>query len=230
MKRQVCCAMFAAFLILSVGAAAWGQNPAPQAGVKVGIIHIQRAIVECEEGKKAAEKLQGQFTGRRNELQAMQAEIEKLQKQLRDQEKALSDEARANLVRQIETKTKEFTRKNEDATNDFQQAEGQVINDIGQRIMKVLDEYARKNGYHVVLDVSSQQSPVLWASSAVDMTDDIIKLYNAAAPAAPAASPGAKQPAGSVTPATRPGGATGTGAPAAKQPAPAAKKPAPPPQ
>jgi len=226
MNRQVCCAMFAAFLILSLGAAAWAQNPAPTGPPKVGVFDVRRAIIESEEGKKAAEKLQSHFTGRRNELQAMQAEVEKLQKQLREQEKALSDEARANLVRQIESKTKEFTRKNEDATNDFQQAEGQVINDIGQRIMKVLDEYARKNGYHVVLDFGSQQSPVLWASSTVDVTDEVIKLYNAAAPAA---SPGAKQPAGSGAPATRPGGAPSS-APATKQPAPAAKKPAPSPQ
>lgn len=228
MSRQVCCAMLAAFLILSLGAAAWAQNPAPAGVPKVGVFDIRRAIIESEEGKKAAEKLQSQFTGRRNELQAMQAEVEKLQKQLREQEKALSDEARANLVRQIESKTKEFTRKNEDATNDFQQAEGQVINDIGQRVMKVLDEYARKNGYHILLDITPQ-GPVLWASTAVDVTDEVIKLYNAAAPA-PAASPGAKQPAGSAAPAPRPGGATGTSPPAAKQPAPAAKKPAPPPQ
>lgn len=226
MKKEVCCGTLAVFLTLSLAAAGWAQGGAP-AGVKVGIIHIQRAIVESEEGKKAAEKLQAQFTPRRNELQTMQAEVEKLQKQLRDQEKALSDEARSNLVRQIEGKTKEFTRKNEDATNDFQQAEAQVINEIGQKIMKVLDEYARKNGYHVVLDVSSPQSPVLWASTAVDVTDDIIKLYNAASPAGGSGAPAAgAKPAGS--PASQPAKsppATG-GAPAAKSP-PAAKKPAP---
>src|SRR5689334_20350769 len=108
---------------------------APAAGSgKLGIINIQRAILDSNEAKIAVEKLHTKFTPKRTQLQASQAEVEKLQKQLRDQEKTLSDEARSGLVRQIESKTKEFTRKNEDAANDFQQAEAQVVNEIGQKM------------------------------------------------------------------------------------------------
>jgi outer membrane protein len=51
----------------------------------------------------------------------------------------------------------------------------------------------------VVLDVSNPQTPVLWAASAVDITNDIVKLYDQAYPgtaAAPAAKPAAKPAAG----------------------------------
>jgi outer membrane protein len=56
--------------------------------------------------------------------------------------------------------------------------------------MAVLDKYAKDNGFGVILDVSSQQTPVLWASNATDITGEIVKLYDAAAgtPAAPAAA------------------------------------------
>ncbi len=239
MKKQLCSVTLAAALGASLAATVEAQSPAPPASVKIGIINIQRAIVESEEGKKAAEKLQAQFTPKRNELQAKQAEIEKLQKQLREQEKTLSDEARANLVRQIESKTKDFTRSNDDATSDFQQAEAQVINEIGQKVFKILEEYARKNAYHVMLDAGSPQSPVLWASAAVDVTDEIIKLYNASQagtstpPAAssstpPAGPPAARPPAAPGSPAARPAAAPGTPAarPAVTPGAPAAKKPA----
>jgi outer membrane protein len=219
MKKQLFAFTLAA--ALTVATAGYGQAPfvpAPAAAVKIGLINIQRAIIESNEGRVAIERLQKQFAPRQTDLQTRQAEIEKLQKQLREQEKTLSDEARAGLVRQIEAKTKDFNRANEDATNDAQQAEAQAVNEIGQKMMKVLDEYARKYGYHVVFDVGSPQSPVLWASAAVDLTDDMIKLYNSSAPAAGAATSGAA-----------PAAAPPVAKPAAKPAAPPAAKPTTPP-
>ncbi len=240
MKKHVIATTLAGVLALATGifaqapaggaaAPAGGAAPMP-AAVKIGIINIQRAIVESDEGKKAAERLQGQFGPKRKELEGKQSEIERLQKQLRDQEKTLSDDAKSKLVRDVESKTREFNRTNEDATNEFQQAEANVINEIGSKVMRVIDDYARKNGFHMIMDVSSPQGPVLWASSAVDVTDEIIRLYNAAAPsmssAPPAGAPVARPPAGTAPaakPAPRPTApATQPGTPAA----PAAKKPA----
>jgi len=215
MKKQLFAFTLAA--ALTVATAGYGQAPfvpAPAPAVKIGLINIQRAIIESNEGRVAIERLQKQFAPKQTDLQTRQAEIEKLRKQLAEQEKTLSDDARASLVRQIETKTKDFNRANEDATNDAQQAEAQAVNEIGQKMMKVLDEYARKFGYHVVFDVGSPQSPVLWASASVDLTDDIIKLYNSTEPAAGAATSGA---APAAKPAAKPA------APAAKPATPAAK-------
>lgn len=228
MKKQLFAFTLAA--ALTVATAGYGQAPfvpAPTPAVKIGLINIQRAIIESNEGRVAIERLQKQLAPRQTDVQTRQAEVEKLQKQLREQEKTLSDEARAGLVRQIEAKTKDYNRAYEDATNEAQQAEAQAVNEIGQKMMKVLDEYARKFGYHVVFDVGSPQSPVLWASAAVDLTDDMIKLYNSSAPAAgpatsgaaPAAKPAAKPAAPAAAPAT----------PAAKPAAPPVTKPATPP-
>ena len=210
MNNQVfVCGLVAA---LALGSFAEAQDPPPpaptvQAGVRVGIINIQRAIVESTEGKKAAEDLTKRFTPKRSDLEKKREELAKLQKQLEDGKNTLSDEARANLIREIERKTKDFNRDNEDANSDFQQAEAQLINTIGTKVMRVLDEYARKNGYDVILDISAQQSNVLWATNRIDITDEIIGAFNlsggAAAPTAPPAG-GAAPPGGAVAPAVRP--------------------------
>lgn len=221
MRKQVFSLALAAVVGLSAVAGARAQTPAAPPTTRVGIINIQRAIAESIEGKKAGEKLQEEFAPKFQELQGKQAETERLQKQLREQERALSDEARANLVRQIETKTKDFNRSSEDLDADFQQAQRQMVNEIGRKMIKVLDEYATKNGYHVVIDVGTSQSPVLWASTTVDMTDEIIKLYNAggtgsaSSPSAPTSAPAATR----GTPAAKP--------PVATKPPAASKPPAP---
>jgi outer membrane protein len=74
------------------------------------------------------------------------------------------------------------------------------MQELGGKMMAVLEKYATQNAFAVVLDVSNPQTPVLWAASAVDITNDIVKLYDqaypgaAGAPAVPAAKPAAARP------------------------------------
>ena len=185
------------------------QNPAPTPRSKIGIINVQRAIVETEEGKEAQEKLKADFAPKVKELQAKQAELERLQNQLREQERALSDEARANFVRQIETKTKDFNRSREDFNSEGQQAQSEVLGKIGQKVLKVLGEYALENGYHIVIEIGSPQTPVVWANTAVNLTDDIIKRYNA--------SSGASSATGATTGTSPAKPASTSGTPAARR-------------
>ena len=179
MRKQAFSLTLAVALVMTMLGNAQAQAPAPTPGFKMGIINIQRAILESDEGKKARDKREAEFAPKAKELEAKQAELERLQNQLREQERALSDEARANLVRQIETKTRDFNRSREDFNSDIQQAQRELFGKIGQKVKKFLDQYALQNGYHLVIDVSSPQTPVAFASSTVDVTDDIIKLYNA---------------------------------------------------
>jgi outer membrane protein len=100
-------------------------------------------------------------------------------------------------------------RDTQDARSDLDEAQGKVMNELGGKMMAVMEKYATQNGYAVVLDVSNPQTPVLWAASAVDITNDIVKLYDqaypgtAAAPATPAAKP-ATPAAKPATPAAKP--------------------------
>ena len=221
MKKQVFSFALAAALAISLLGSVQAQNPAPTPALKVGLIDIQRAILESDEGKKALEKLKTQFDPKYKELQGKQVEIERLQKELRERERALSDEARAKLVRQIETKTKDFNRSREDLSAEAQQAQGDVINGIGKKVLKFLDEYAPRNGYQLVLDINAlpvanangraigqARNPVVWSGTGVDLTDEIIRLYNTslAASAATGATTGtspAKPTSTSGTPAAR---------------------------
>ena len=45
-------------------------------------------------------------------------------------------------------------------------------------MMAVIEKYAKDNSYTMILDVSNPNTPVLYASSAIDITQDIISLYD----------------------------------------------------
>jgi hypothetical protein len=56
--------------------------------------------------------------------------------------------------------------------------------------MPVLQHYAKENSFAVIVDSSSQSSQLVYADPAIDVTDDLIKRFDAAQPgsAAPATS------------------------------------------
>jgi len=200
----------AAVPALALGLAALAQ--AQTTATKVGIIHVQNAILSTKDGQKAASDLQSRFAPKKAELDKKQSAIGALQDQYRKGAATMSDEAKAKLTREIDTNTKALNRETEDAQAELDQEQGKVMQDLGQKMMAVLDKYAKDNGYAVILDVSNPQTPVLWASNAVDITNDIVTLYDKAAasgmtaPATKPATPGAvtQRPPAAAPPAAPP--------------------------
>ena len=175
---------------------------------KIAIVNIQEAIGATNEGKKEFDALQQKFSPKQAELKTQNDEVENLKKQLQAQGDKLSDEERNNRVKTLEIKQKTLQRNYEDAQAEFQQAEQEVVNRIGAKMLNVLEKYAKANGYAAVLDVSNPQTPVLYAST--NITKELVDAYNAEAPAAPA-------------PATKP--AAKSTVPSAPRPATTPKKP-----
>lgn len=201
-------------------AASAGKAPASApasaepAATKIGIVNIQDAIFASNEGKKEVDALQQKFNPKQAELKNLNDEVENLKKQFQAQSDKLNDEQRASRAKEIEAKQKTLQRNYEDAQTEFQQAEQEVLNRIGGKMLTVLEKYAKANGYAVVLDVSNPQTPVLWASQGTVITKELVDAFNAENPAA--------------APAAKPAGAAATPArPVAPRPAPAAtpKKP-----
>jgi len=194
MKIQAVVPVIAALLMTP---AVWAQAAAPAAG-KVGVINIQAAIASTAEGKQAAAELQSQFTPRMNELQNLQKQIEDLQTRARTTANTASDEEKARLQQENDKLTRTFQRKQQEMNDDSQEAQKEVVDHIGRKMMDVLDKYSKENGFAVVLDTASQQSSVLYASNAIDVTQEIIRLYDQTYPlkaAAAAAKPAAPKPA-----------------------------------
>jgi outer membrane protein len=198
------------FLALILGLALGGSTAAvaQTAGTstpavpKVGIVAIQAALANTNEGKKELDALQQRFGPKEAELKTMNDEIENLKKQLQAQGEKLSEDERNNRVKTIETKQKTLQRNYDDAQTEFQQAQQEVINRLGGKMLKVMEDYAQKNGYTVIMDVSSPQTPVLYAAQSTNITQQLVDAYNVANPAAAPAAP-APKPATGATPAPK---------------------------
>jgi outer membrane protein len=180
--------------------AARAQAPAAgsASGNKVGIVSIQDAIANTNEGKKELEALQQKFAPRQAALQSQNDELENMKKQLQAQGDKLSDEERNTRIRTATEKQKTLQRSAEDFQNEVQTAEQEILNRLGKKMLDVLEKYAKENGYAVVMDVSNPQTPVLYANPGTNITKNLVDAYNAESPAAPAPKPAATKPAGAA--------------------------------
>jgi outer membrane protein len=190
----------------------WAQ--APQ---KFGVIDMQTALLNTKDGQKAVNELKAKFSPKEQEFQKRQADLQAKQEQYRKTENTISDEAKATLARDIDTMTKNLQRDTDDARQDVDQEQQRVLNELGAKMMQVLQKYASDKGLTMVFDVSGQPNNVLFASNTIDITRDIIALYDSAPPTT------------SATPAAKPPANAPTAAPAAapRRPAPTTPAPAP---
>ena len=187
--------VLAALLAVVASSAALRAQTAAPAQSRIGVINIQAAIANTAEGKKVIADLQKKYQPRQTELQRLQQEIQAIQDQLTKQQATLSEEEQGRLSRDAEEKQKLLKRSAEDAQNDFNHDRDEIINRIGVKMVKVINEYAAKNGFALILD--DAQIPVYFAAKDIEVTADIIKQYDAANPvaeAAPAPKPAATHP------------------------------------
>jgi outer membrane protein len=176
-----------AIAALLVVPAVWAQSSGA-AAAKVGVISVQVAIQSTAEGKQAANELQSKFAPRQTELDNLRKQIEDLQTRLRTASNTLSDEEKARLAREGDQLTRTYQRKQQDSQDDFNEAEREIVDTIGRKMIDILDKYSKENGYSVVLDTSAQNTPVIYAANTVDVTQDIIKLYDQSYPVKNAAA------------------------------------------
>src|SRR6266480_5545369 len=190
---------------LLIVAAVRAQSPAAAGSAapgKVGVINIRSAIGSTAEGKQAQAELQSQFAPRQTEIENMNKQINDLRQRLAACEGKCSQDEIARLTTQGQRMTQQFDRKNNELQEDSNAALGEVIDRIGRKMVDVLDRYSRENGYVVVLDSSAQNTPILYASTQIDVTQDIVRLYDQAYPVKAGTSTPTKPAAPKPAPAT----------------------------
>jgi outer membrane protein len=182
-NRLTTLTVFLAMLMVPIAAHAQG---------KVGVINFNAAIANTAEGKKAIADLQQKYQPRQQELERLQTEIQSIQTQLSKQPPPPDDEVR-RLSRDLEDKQKLLKRSTDDAQSDFSSDRDEAVRRIGQKMVRIIREYAPQNGISLVID--EVQVPIYYASKDLDITEAIVKRYDAANPVAGAAPPASPAPA-----------------------------------
>jgi len=142
--------------------------------LKIGVVDVEKIYSEYEKAKRAREEIQGKRTEKQVELSKKQAELQRLVNEYNEKKGKLK-----------EAEMKEYEKKINDLTteiNTFVRLTNQQLIDENRRktqvllneIAKVIQEYATKNNYDLIVDKKS----LPYFSNSFDISEEIIKILN----------------------------------------------------
>jgi Skp family chaperone for outer membrane proteins len=195
--------------------AAAAPQPAAEAAVapqalpaKIALVAFEQAVFATNEGQRAVQDVQEKYKPRKTQIDTLAQEVDSLKKQLQSAPASLSDDERATRLRNIDTKEKQLNRDAEDAQTAYNADLQEAYGKIAAKVSVTLKNYVSQNGYTLLLDVSGQQSNVMWATPNTDVTQAVVTAYNTAsgvaapAPSAPSSAAPTRPHATTPRPAT----------------------------
>ncbi len=151
--------------------------PSALAAGGIAVIELQKVVRQSEAGKAAMAKLNKKLQKLQAELKQKQQEIKAFKEDLDKKGPLLSADARAEKERQLQKMIRDYKEKSDDAQFEMKQAESKVMEPIFKVIENVVNEYGKKHGYSLILE--KNMPGLYYFAPSVDITDQIIKAYNA---------------------------------------------------
>ena len=164
------------FLGLAMAFAGAIAQPA-SADVKIGVVDMQRALNECNAGKKAKDQVRSKFERAQNELKAQRESLDRQREAYDKKALVLKEDERRNLEKDLEGKSLDFKRKYEDYQRDLKRTDAELTSGIVEQLYGIVGQLAKEKGYTVVLETSA--GALVYADPSTDVTDEVIKRHNA---------------------------------------------------
>ena len=203
--------------------AAPGAEPAFPAGAKYAFVNIQRIAAESQQGKALALRVQALNQQKVTELNDKNKALQTSQQKLDSGASVLSDAARAQLAKDIDRLQTEIQRFTDDAQKEVEELQNELQQEFQQKLGPGVQQVAQEKKLEILF--SALDAGIIWADAGLDLTSEVIRRFDAAAPVAAAAAPAPRPAAPAAAgPAPRPAAPLGPRPAAPANPAPAPKK------
>lgn len=144
------------------------------AEIKVAYVDVQRALNECDAGKKAKTEFRSHISTLEQRLQQQQSEVQALKDELEKKGMLMKEDERRNLADRYQRKLRDFERDYKDSREDLEKKDNEVTGAIVSDLARIIRSLGEKDGYTMVMEKGS----ILWGAPAIDITDQVIRAYN----------------------------------------------------
>jgi outer membrane protein len=146
-----------------------------RADLKLAYVDVQRALNECDAGKKAKGEFQGRVTSLESRLQRQQNEVQALKDEIEKKGMLMNQDERQSKQDQYVAKLKNFERDYKDSKDELQAKDNEMTAKIVHDLAQVIRSLGERDGYTMVMEKGS----ILWGAPGIDITDQVIRNYNA---------------------------------------------------
>jgi outer membrane protein len=145
------------------------------ADVKLAYVDIQRALNDCRNGKTAKAEFRGRLQRVQEQLEGEQSEVQRLKDELEKKGPLMQPDQRQSLEEQYSRKLRDFQDDYKSTRESLQEKDNEITGAIVRDLATIVRQIGVKNGYTMVMEKGN----LLWATPATDITDDVIRNYDA---------------------------------------------------
>ena len=146
---------------------------------KVGVVSLQRAVLETAEIKKANADMIAKYQPRQQQMEKLQREIDGIKQQLQTNAGKLTQAAEADLTAQGQLKQRQYQRMSDDLQADVNAERNEVLGAASRKMQEIVHKLADEKGLDVVVDVQA----LVFFKPALDVTAEAVAAYDKAYPA-----------------------------------------------
>jgi outer membrane protein len=151
-----------------------------RADMKLGYVDLQRALNEVEEGKAAKAILKKDFDEKQKQLDVKKAEFDKIQADAEKQAVVMSDAAKKEKAGELDRRARELQGLFVQLQKDLSDREREATKGIFDRMASIVREIAEADGVTMVFE---KGAGLVYAPQSLDLTNELIRKYNARHPA-----------------------------------------------
>jgi Skp family chaperone for outer membrane proteins len=145
---------------------------------KIGIIDMQKVILNVGEGKTERSKLERQAKAKGKKLEKLKGEVESIGKELQNKEKIalMSESALKKKAQSFQVKLRELQQGERKMLVDIKKQEAKATDKIAQKVSVLVERIAAKKGLDAVFETSN--AGLMYAKDYIDLTSEIIGIYD----------------------------------------------------
>ncbi len=144
---------------------------------KIGVVSFEKILTGSSAGKVSQKQLKEKFTKLQKKLETENNTIQEMKLALERESLVLSPEKKRDRGREIRDRIADLKKMNSDYMEEFQILQNQRINQIQKDIFEIANEMGKKEGFLMILE--RKNAGVIYIPEQIDITDRVIKAYNA---------------------------------------------------
>lgn len=142
---------------------------------KIGVLDGQRVLETSDAGQAARAQIKEKYSRMEEELKKRNVELEEMKKQFERNAMVMSQEKREQSQRDLQIKQMDLQQLSKKYTGELKELEQRLISKINTDAKKIVEEIGKSEGYLVIID----KAAVPYYPTSIDITDKMIKKYNA---------------------------------------------------
>jgi outer membrane protein len=142
---------------------------------KFAFVDLQRALEETEDGKRAKAKLKADFDRKQQELDQKQEELKKMKEAFDKKAQLMKPEALQKEQKELQDRFVELQNIYARLQKDLAQKEQEATRGIFGKLQLVVGKIAEREHFSMVLE---KNAAVVWGQPSLDITNEVIRMYN----------------------------------------------------